>query len=341
MAMQRAVTEKPQAAEKKALRQEARRLQRVLAPLGYKEAECRLFAPLTLRINRLKKEKNAVVLAHYYQRPEIQFGVGDFRGDSLALARAAQNTRADIILFCGVHFMAETAKILNPEKKVLLPSLEAGCSLSESITARDVRALKKKHPGAPVVTYINTSAAVKAESDIVCTSANAEKIIRAQESDTVIFLPDKFMGQNLAARTGKNIVLWDGTCVVHETFNPGQIRLYRKSYPGLKVMAHLECTPAVLAASDYAGGTSGMLRYAQKTRARRFLVITECGLSDYLRERLPKKTFISTCNICPYMKRIHLENALYALEKEAPEVTVPPRTAARARKALQRMLAYR
>ena len=237
---------------------EAKRLKAEMEHLGYSLNECMLFAPLTLEINRLKKEKNAIILAHNYQRPEILFGIADFVADSYALSVEAKKTGADMIVFCGVVFMAETAKILSPSKKVLIPSLEAGCSLSESITGADVRALKEKHPNVPVVCYVNTSAEVKAECDACCTSANALKVIEAMPGNEVIFLPDKFMAANLQKQTKKKLHSWHGTCIVHETFSAAQILAYKKQFPDAKVLSHLECEPEVIAVSDMAGGKSDM-----------------------------------------------------------------------------------
>lgn len=317
---------------------EARRLHEKLGRLEFGLAECMAFAPYTLEINRLKKEKNAVILAHNYQRPEIIYGVADFTADSLALSKAAQATDADMIVFCGVHFMAETAKILNPSKKVLLPDLEAGCSLSESITAQDVRELRKKFPGVPVVTYVNTSAEVKAESDVVCTSANATRIVNAMGSDTVIFLPDEFMAKNLESQTSKKIISWSGKCIVHEQFTEGQIVSYKKTYPGLKVLVHTECTPAVVKHADMAGSTSQMQKYVESTNAKQLMLVTECGMADMLKARHPEKDFIAPCIICPYMKKNHLENILASLREEKFEIKVGEATRKKALKAVQRML---
>ena len=320
------------------VKQEAKRLHEKLRHLKYSLEDCLPFAPFTLEINKLKKEKNAFVLAHNYQRPEIIFGISDFHADSLALSKKATETDADIILFCGVHFMAETAKILNPEKKVLLPDLGAGCSLAESITAKDVRMLRKQHPDAMVVTYVNTSAEVKAESDYCCTSANALKVIEAAPSDRVIFLPDIFMAQNLAKLTSKEIISWNGKCIVHETFTPEQVQRYKRTYPEMKVLAHTECHPGVVELADLAGGTSDMQRYVEKTDARRIMLVTECGMSDMLQVHHPEKEFIVPCSICPYMKKTHLENALECLKNESPEITVEESIRKRAEKAVNRML---
>lgn len=302
-------------------------------------------AALTERINRLKKEKGAVVCAHVYQTPDIIYGVGDFIGDSYKLADDSRKTDADIIIFCGVHFMGETAKILNPGKKVYVPSRNAGCSLSESITAEDVRKLKALYPGLPMVTYINTSADVKAESDCIVTSANAEKILRKlyQKSERIIFIPDRFMGANLAKvlgkEPGKDIILWQGSCVVHEKFDAGVIAVYRKNYPGVAVLAHAECPSEIINAVDFMGGTGDMLHYIENTDAASYLLVTECGFGELARIKFPKKNFIAMCRLCPYMKSITLESILDVLENPGPEleVTVPPETAARARRSIEKM----
>ncbi len=316
---------------------EARRLHAQLKALDYPLEQCRVYAPLTLAINRLKKEKNAVVLAHNYQRAEILFGIADFVGDSLELSRKARDTKAEIILFCGVKFMAETAKILNPEKKVLLPDLEAGCSLAESITAADVRKLRAAHPKAAVVSYVNTYADIKAESDVCCTSANALKIVEALPNPEIIFLPDNYMARNIQAQTKKKIIPWKGLCIVHETFLPEQSAVYRKTYPGIQILAHLECHPDVVKLADFVGGTAGMANYVAESKAQRFMLITECGMSDVLRVRFPDKQFIVPCALCPYMKKIHLEKALDVLEREANEITLDEGVRARAAACVQRM----
>ncbi len=303
-----------------------------------------LVAALTLEINRLKKERNAVICAHVYQTPDIILGVGDFVGDSYKLADDCRKTAADEIIFCGVHFMAETAKILNPSKKVYVPSERAGCSLSESITGEDVRKLKAQYPGLPVITYINTSAEVKAESDCIVTSANAEKILRKIYAghERVIFLPDQFMGRNLAKALGKtpgdDIILWKGTCIVHERFSPELIRMYREKHPGLAVLAHAECPEELIAAVDFMGGTGDMMRYVESSNASAYLLVTECGFGELAKLRFPEKNFIAMCRLCPYMKSITLQAILSLLKDPSPkEVTVPADIAARAKKAIDRM----
>ncbi len=301
-------------------------------------------AALTLEINRLKRERNAVICAHVYQTPDIILGVGDLVGDSYKLADDCRKTSADEIIFCGVHFMAETAKILNPSKKVYVPSKNAGCSLSEAITGGDVRRLKAEHPGLPVVTYINTSAEVKAESDCIVTSANAEKILRKMYAghERVIFVPDRFMGANLAKALGKtpgrDIVLWNGACIVHERFSPELIKDYRRRYPGLAVLAHAECPSELIAAVDFMGGTGDMMRYVESTNAAAYLLVTECGFGELAALRFPAKNFVAMCRLCPYMKSITLESVLALLKDPAPEeVTVPADVAARARRAIDKM----
>jgi len=316
---------------------EAKRLQERMKALDYPYEQCLAYAPLTLAINRLKKEKNAVVLAHNYQRAEILFGIADVIGDSLELSKKARDTQADTILFCGVKFMAETAKILNPTKKVLIPDMEAGCSLAESISAADVKKLRAAHPKAAVVSYVNTYADIKAESDVCCTSANALKIVEALPNQEIIFLPDNYMARNIASQTKKKIIPWKGLCIVHETFQPEQIAAYRKSYPGMKILAHLECHPAVVKLADFVGGTAGMAKYAAESKAKQFMLITECGMSDVLRVQFPEKQFIVPCAMCPYMKKIHLEKALDVLTRETNEITVPEAVRAKAERALQRM----
>ncbi len=318
--------------------QEAKRLHSKMLHLGYSINECMLFAPLTLKINLLKKEKNAVILAHNYQRPEILFGVADVVGDSHWLSVQAKDAGADIILFCGVRFMAETAKILNPAKKVLIPSLEAGCSLAESITTKDVSNLKAQHPGVPVVSYVNTYAEIKAESDACCTSANALKVIEAMPGNEVIFLPDVFMAKNLQKRTRKKIHFWSGKCIVHDTFTSEQVLEYKRAYPGIKVLSHLECDPSVIAVSDLAGGTGDMYNYIRDSPEQKFMLVTECGMSDLLRQRFPQKTFITPCSVCPYMKKINLENVLESLESGKFEVNVQEQIRARAQAALEKMI---
>ncbi|MEJ2341641.1 MAG: quinolinate synthase NadA [Gemmatimonadales bacterium] len=300
--------------------------------------EWELAAPLIVEINRLKKVRNAVILGHNYMVPEIFHGISDFKGDSLGLAREARDTEADVIVFCGVHFMAETAKILNPERTVLIPDPEAGCSLSESITVEDVRLLKERHPGVPVVTYMNTPAAIKAESDICCTSANARAVVESLGSETVIFLPDEYLARNVARETDVRVLTWHGTCVVHERFTVDEIKAYRDQYPGIEVIAHPECSPEVCEEADFVGSTNGMIGYLDSARSNRVIMITECSMSDNVQEAHPGLEFIKPCAICPHMKKITLEKTLASLKELKYEVEVPEDVQARALRAVERML---
>jgi len=303
------------------------------------------YAPVIAEINRLKREKNAVILAHNYMTPEIFHGVGDFVGDSLALAREAARTDAKVIVQAGVHFMAETSKILSPDKTVLIPSMEAGCSLAASITGADVRLLKQKYPGLPVVTYINTSADVKAESDICCTSGNAVKVVetiaRDFGVDTVIMIPDKYLARNVAAKTGVKVITWEGACEVHERFTAQEIRDYRAAHPGIVVLAHPECPPEVVAEADFAGSTAAMIGYVGEHRPQRVVMITECSMSDNVAVEYPDVDFVRPCNLCPHMKRITLEGILHSLQTMTTEVIVPADVAARAKAPIDRMLAVK
>jgi len=299
--------------------QETDRLYEKLQHVGFGKALCQMFAPLTLEINALKKEKNAVILAHSYQTPDILYGISDYQGDSYQLSKNAQETEADTIVFCGVRFMAETAKILNPSKQVLLPSPAAGCSLAEAITAEDVRKLKAQYPGVPVITYVNTSADVKAEADACCTSANALQIVESFPNETIIFIPDKFMAKNLQKLTTKKLISWEGSCIVHEEFKASKIHQFKQKYPGLKVLAHTECAPEVVEASDFAGGTNDMMRYVEKTEAPSYMLVTECGLNDRMKAEFPEKDFLGMCGLCPYMKQNTLGLILQALKNPRPD----------------------
>jgi|TARA_B100000446_G_scaffold165310_1_gene167615 quinolinate synthase len=301
------------------------------------EVEWPTFAPYIYRINQLKKEKNAVILAHNYQTPEIYHGVSDFSADSLALAVEAAKTKADIIVMCGVHFMAETAKLMSPEKKVLLPDMKAGCSLSSSITGKDVRNLKKKYPGVPVVSYINTSADVKAETDVCCTSANAVKIVKSLGVNKVIFLPDVYLAKYVASQTDVEIISWKGTCEVHEQFNEEEINQIRTSNPGIKIIAHPECPPDVINASDFAGSTSGMIKYVKDNQPKKVMMVTECSMSDNVQVDNPNVEFIRPCNLCPHMKKITLPKVLECLENETNEIILDQDTIEKARKSVERM----
>ncbi|MBA2243971.1 MAG: quinolinate synthase NadA [Gemmatimonadetes bacterium] len=303
------------------------------------EFEWAVHAPYIARINELKREKNAVILAHNYQTPEIFHGVADLTGDSLALARQAVETEADVIVLCGVHFMAETAKILNPEKTVLIPDLRAGCSLADSITGADVRLMRQRYPGVPVVTYVNTSAEVKAESDVCCTSGNAVEVVESLGTDRVIFLPDEYLARYVATQTDVEVIYWRGHCEVHERFTAADVRGFRESYPDVVVLAHPECPPDVLAEADYVGSTAGMSGYVGEHRPQRVVLITECSMSDNVAVEYPELEFVRPCNLCPHMKRITLPRILHALERMEHVVEVEPEISARARVAVERMLA--
>ena len=304
------------------------------------EVEWPVHAPYVAAINALKKERNAVVLAHNDMTPEIFHCVADIPGDSLALARRAAETDADVIVLAGVHFMAETAKLLNPEKTVLIPDMRAGCSLAESITAADIRTLRERHPGVPVVTYVNTSAEVKAESDICCTSGNAVAIVESLGCDEVIFLPDEYLANYVAQQTDVKIITWKGHCEVHERFTPQELEDYRDSYGDLTIIAHPECPPDVLQVADFVGSTAQMSRFVETRRPKRVLMVTECSMSDNVAADVPDVEFIRPCNLCPHMKRITLANIYEALEKLEPRVEIDPRVAEKARDAVERMLEH-
>ena len=303
------------------------------------DVEWPVHAPYVAAINELKRERNAVILAHNYQTPEIFHCVADITGDSLALARKAVDTEADVIVLAGVHFMAETAKLLNPDKVVLIPDERAGCSLADSITAADIRAMRAKHPGAPVVTYVNTSAEVKAESDICCTSGNAVEVVETLGVDEVIFLPDEYLANYVAQQTDVRIISWQGHCEVHERFTGPQLEQYRADYDGLTIIAHPECPPDVLAAADFVGSTAQMQGYVQKQRPQRVLMVTECSMSDNVAADMQDVEFIRPCNLCPHMKRITLANIYESLESLEPRVEIDPAVADKARLAVERMIA--
>jgi quinolinate synthase len=309
------------------------RVKRVIPP-----PEWAVFAEDVDAIIRLKRERNAVVLAHNYQTPEIFHGIADIVGDSLLLAREAAKVDADIIVMAGVHFMAETAKLLNPAKTVLIPDLRAGCSLADSITAQDVRLMRESHPGVPVVAYVNTSTAVKAESDICCTSGNALAVVESLGLDHVIMLPDEYLAQNIAAQTKVKITAWKGHCEVHERFTPDDIRQIRENHPGVTVLAHPECPPEVVAAADFTGSTADMSGYVAKRKPPRVVLLTECSMSDNVATQHPNVEFIRPCNLCPHMKRITLKNIRQALETGQHQVTIDPAIADRARRTVERML---
>jgi quinolinate synthase len=298
-----------------------------------------VFADDIAAIQQLKRERDAVVLAHNYQTPEIFHCVADITGDSLVLAREAAKTDAHVIVLAGVHFMAETAKLLNPDKTVLVPDRRAGCSLAESIAPADIRLLRQRYPGVPVVSYVNTSAAVKAESDICCTSGNAKRIVESLGAPRVIMLPDEYLARNVAAETQVEIIAWHGHCEVHERFSAAEIRTLRLEHPGIVVLAHPECPPEVVAAADFAGSTAAMSDYVATRQPRRVVLLTECSMSDNVALAHPELEFVRPCNLCPHMKRITLANIRHALEAMTHEVMVDPSTAAPARRAVERMLA--
>ena len=312
------------------------RVRHVIPPM-----EWAAFADDIDAILRLKEQRNAIILAHNYQTPEIFHGVADIRGDSLALAREAATAEADVIVLAGVHFMAETAKLLNPASTVLIPDAQAGCSLAESITAEDVRLLRQKYPGRPVVTYVNTSAAVKAESDICCTSGNAKKVIESLGVDEVIMLPDEYLAQNVAKETHVKIIAWKGHCEVHERFTAGDIAKFRAQNPGIVVLAHPECPPDVVAVSDFAGSTARMIEWVETNKPARVVLVTECSMSDNVAASNPDVQFVRPCQLCPHMKRITLKKIRHALETLTHEVTIPDDIAVRARRAVERMIAVR
>jgi quinolinate synthase len=305
------------------------------------DVEIAAITPLIDEIQALKAKRRAVVLAHNYMTPDIFHGVADLTGDSLALARMAADTDAEVIVMAGVHFMAETAKILSPARTVLIPDLRAGCSLAESITGSDVRLLRQRYPGVPVVTYVNTSAEVKAESDVCCTSSNAVAVVESLGTDRVIFLPDQYLGRWVASQTGVEVILWEGSCMVHERFTGAQLREYRAGHPGIRVIAHPECPPDVLEEADFVGSTSGMISWVEKNRPPRVVMITECSMSDNVAAEIRDVEFVRPCNLCPHMKRITLAGIADALRHLRHEVKVAPAVAERARQAVTRMLAVK
>ena len=303
------------------------------------DIEWPLIAPYIYEINKLKKETNSVILAHNYQTPQIFHGVADIIGDSLALAIAAAKVKEDNIIMCGVHFMAETAKIMSPEKKVFLPNTKAGCSLAASITGQDVINLKKKYPGIPVVSYVNTTADVKAETDICCTSANAVKVVESLGVNKVIFLPDEYLAKYVASKTKVEIISWHGKCEVHEQFSEKDIKELRKNYPDLTVIAHPECPPDVIKASDYTGSTSHMINYVKEKKPKNVFLVTECSMSDNIEIENPDVNFVKPCNICPHMKSINLKNIFDCLKNKTNEILIDHNTIERARGSIERMIA--
>jgi quinolinate synthase len=296
------------------------------------------FAPYIRAINAVKKERNAVILAHNYQTPEIFHCVADFVGDSLQLAREATKVKADVIVQAGVHFMAETAKILNPDKTVLIPDVRAGCSLASAITGEDVRLLRERFPGVPVVTYVNTSAEVKAESDITCTSSNALQVVESLGVDKVIFVPDQYLAKYVASQTKVKIIAWKGSCEVHERFTGDELAMIRANDPSVQIVAHPECPPDVIAASDFTGSTAHMIDWLRKTKPKRVVLVTECSMADNVQAELPEVEFTRPCNLCPHMKRITLPNILDSLLEMKEEVVVDAATAEKGRRAVERMI---
>ncbi|MEI2386519.1 quinolinate synthase NadA [Breoghania sp. JC706] len=296
------------------------------------------YAPYVKAINDLKRQRNAVILAHNYMTPEIFHGVADIVGDSLQLAKEAARSEADVIVQCGVHFMAETSKILNPDKTILMPDMDAGCSLAQSITGADVRALREKHPGVPIVTYVNTSAEVKAECDICCTSSNAVEVVESLGAPRVLLIPDQYLAANVAQRTDVEILTWEGACIVHQRFTGAEMREYREAVPGVKIVAHPECPTDVTAEADYTGSTAGMITWLKQNRPEKALLVTECSMADNIAAEAPGVDFVRPCNLCPYMKMITLPKILASLVHMRDEVIVDPAIAARARIAVERMI---
>jgi quinolinate synthase len=309
------------------------RMKRVVTPMEWVH-----YAPLVKAINELKAERGAVILAHNYMTPEIFHGVADFRGDSLQLAREAAKAKGDIIVQAGVHFMAETSKLLSPKKTVLIPDLLAGCSLAASITAADVRLLREAYPGVPIVTYVNTSAAVKAECDITCTSSNAVKVVESLGAPRVLLIPDEYLSKYVQSKTDIEIIAWRGHCEVHERFTAEELEAYRDANPGVKIIAHPECPPDVIGVADFTGSTSGMINWVKTNKPRKALLVTECSMASNVADDVPEVEFVRPCNLCPHMKRISLEAIYESLRDLKYEVTVDPDVADRARRAVERMV---
>ena len=305
------------------------------------DIEIAALAPVIEEIEELKESRNAVVLAHNYMTPDIYHGVADMKGDSLALARLAKKTEAEVILMAGVHFMAETAKIVNQSKTVLIPDMDAGCSLADAITGADVRLLRERYPGVPVVTYVNTSAEVKAEADICCTSGNAVQVVESLGTDRVIFLPDRFLGQWVAGQTDIDMILWEGSCMVHERFTAEELRVYRDMHPGIQIIAHPECPSDVLEEADFVGSTAGMIQWVKTEQPRQVVMVTECSMSDNVAAESPETEFTQPCNLCPHMKRITLTGIRDSLRDMKHEVIVDPTIAEQASASVERMLEVR
>ena len=305
------------------------------------DIEIAALAPVIEEIEELKESRNAVVLAHNYMTPDIYHGVADMKGDSLALARLAKKTDAEVILMAGVHFMAETAKIVNQSKTVLIPDMDAGCSLADAITGADVRSLRERYPGVPVVTYVNTSAEVKAEADICCTSGNAVQVVESLGTDRVIFLPDRFLGQWVAGQTDIDMILWEGSCMVHERFTAEELRVYRDMHPGIQIIAHPECPSDVLEEADFVGSTAGMIQWVKTEQPRQVVMVTECSMSDNVAAESPETEFTQPCNLCPHMKRITLTGIRDSLRDMKHEVIVDPTIAEQASASVERMLEVR
>ena len=305
------------------------------------DIEIAALAPVIQEIEELKESRNAVVLAHNYMTPDIYHGVADMKGDSLALARLAKKTDAEVILMAGVHFMAETAKIVNQSKTVLIPDMDAGCSLADAITGADVRLLRERYPGVPVVTYVNTSAEVKAEADVCCTSGNAVQVVESLGTDRVIFLPDRFLGQWVAGQTDIDMILWEGSCMVHERFTAEELRVYRDMHPGIQIIAHPECPSDVLEEADFVGSTAGMIQWVKTEQPRQVVMVTECSMSDNVAAESPETEFTQPCNLCPHMKRITLTGIRDSLRDMKHEVIVDPTIAEQASASVERMLEVR
>ena len=305
------------------------------------DIEIGALAPVIEEIEELKESRNAVVLAHNYMTPDIYHGVADMKGDSLALARLAKKTDAEVILMAGVHFMAETAKIVNQSKTVLIPDMDAGCSLADAITGADVRLLRERYPGVPVVTYVNTSAEVKAEANICCTSGNAVQVVESLGTDRVIFLPDRFLGQWVAGQTDIDMILWEGSCMVHERFTAEELRVYRDMHPGIQIIAHPECPSDVLEEADFVGSTAGMIQWVKTEQPRQVVMVTECSMSDNVAAESPETEFTQPCNLCPHMKRITLTGIRDSLRDMKHEVIVDPTIAEQASASVERMLEVR